>query len=110
MDPLEELGVSLERKRLYGVFPAKVTDIKDPDSQGRVKIALPWSPDDGSGYQVWARLAVLMAGNNRGTWFVPDTDDEVLVAFEGGDPRRPYVVGALWNGSDAPPETMDGGG
>ncbi|MCB0236065.1 MAG: type IV secretion protein Rhs, partial [Anaerolineae bacterium] len=37
-------------------------------------------------------------------------DDEVLVAFEGGDPRRPYVVGALWNGQDTPPETMDGAG
>jgi uncharacterized protein involved in type VI secretion and phage assembly len=38
---------------------------------------------------------------------VPDVDDEVLLAFEGGNPRRPYVVGSLWNGSDAPPETMD---
>jgi uncharacterized protein involved in type VI secretion and phage assembly len=56
---------------------------------------------------VWARLAVAMAGNNRGTWLVPDVDDEVLLAFEGGNPRRPYVVGSLWNGSDAPPETMD---
>jgi uncharacterized protein involved in type VI secretion and phage assembly len=37
-------------------------------------------------------------------------DDEVLVAFEGGDPSYPFVVGALWNGSDAPPESMDGSG
>jgi uncharacterized protein involved in type VI secretion and phage assembly len=51
-----------------------------------------------------------MAGNNRGTWLVPDVSDEVLVAFEGGNPRRPYVVGALWNGRDAPPERMDGAG
>jgi uncharacterized protein involved in type VI secretion and phage assembly len=41
---------------------------------------------------------------------VPDTDDEVLVAFEAGDTRRPFVVGALWNGTDTPPESMDGGG
>ena len=47
---------------------------------------------------------------NRGTWFIPDAGDEVLVIFEAGDPRRPYVVGALWNGTDAPPETMDGAG
>jgi uncharacterized protein involved in type VI secretion and phage assembly len=51
-----------------------------------------------------------MGGNNRGSWFIPDVGDEVLVVFEGGDPRRPYVVGGLWNGSDRPPESMDGGG
>ena len=95
----------------YGVFPAIVKDIQDPDGQGRVKIALPWSPDtDGASYEVWARLATFMAGNNRGSWFIPDVDDEVLVAFEGGDPRRPYILGALWNGRDAPPESMDGSG
>jgi uncharacterized protein involved in type VI secretion and phage assembly len=51
-----------------------------------------------------------MAGASRGSWFIPDVDDEVLVAFEAGDPRRPYVVGALWNGKDTPPESMDGAG
>jgi uncharacterized protein involved in type VI secretion and phage assembly len=97
--------------RWYGVYPALVSDIKDPEGQGRVKVTLPWSPDTGSErYEVWARLTVLMAGNNRGSWFIPDVDDEVLLAFESGDPRRPYVVGTLWNGSDAPPESMDGSG
>jgi uncharacterized protein involved in type VI secretion and phage assembly len=97
--------------RFYGVYPAIVTDIKDPDSQGRVKIRLPWSPDTGGGsYEAWARLATLMGGRNRGSWFVPDVDDEVLVVFEGGDPRRPYAIGGLWNGRDAPPESMDGAG
>ena len=95
----------------YGVYPAVVTDIVDPDQQGRVKVQLPWSPDAGNGgYEVWARLATMMAGNNRGTWFIPDKNDEVLVAFEGGNARRPYVVGALWNGKDKPPEQMDGSG
>ena len=95
----------------YGVFPALVSDIKDPDNQGRVKITLPWSPDTGGArYEVWARLATFMAGNNRGSWFIPDVNDEVLVAFEGGDARRPYVLGALWNGSDNPPDSMDGAG
>lgn len=108
---LDDLDLALERKRLYGVYPAQVTDIKDPDGHGRVKIKLPWSPDNsGGGYEVWARLAVLMAGKNRGTWFVPDPNDEVVVMFEGGDPRLPYVLGGLWNGQDTPPESMDGGG
>ncbi len=97
--------------RCYGVYPAVVTDLKDPDGQGRVMIKLPWAADAGSGqYEAWARLCTMMAGNNRGSFFVPDVDDEVLVAFEDGDPRRPYVLGGLWNGSDAPPEAMDGGG
>jgi uncharacterized protein involved in type VI secretion and phage assembly len=97
--------------RFYGVYVALVTDIADPDGQGRVKVRLPWSPDsDGSAYEAWARLATLMAGNNRGTWFIPDVNDEVLITFEAGDVRRPYVIGALWNGQDAPPESMDGAG
>jgi uncharacterized protein involved in type VI secretion and phage assembly len=97
--------------RWYGVFPALVTDIKDPDGQGRVKVSLPWSPDTGGErYEAWARLATFMAGNNRGSWFIPDVNDELLVAFEAGDPRRPYVLGALWNGRDKAPESMDGAG
>ena len=95
----------------FGVYPALVTDIKDPDGQGRVKVSLPWSPDTSSSrYETWARVSTMMGGNNRGTWFIPDTNDEVLLAFEGGDPRRPYVVGGLWNGTDSPPDSMDGAG
>jgi uncharacterized protein involved in type VI secretion and phage assembly len=51
-----------------------------------------------------------MAGNQRGTWFMPEVNDEVLIAFENGDPRRPYVLGALWNGQDNPPRNIDSGG
>lgn len=97
--------------RWYGVFPALVSDIKDPDGLGRVKVTLPSSPDtDGSRYEAWARVATLMGGKNRGTWFIPDVNDEVLIVFEAGDPRRPYVIGSLWNGTDSPPESMDGAG
>jgi uncharacterized protein involved in type VI secretion and phage assembly len=94
--------------RWYGLYPALVKDIKDPDGQGRVQVTLPWSPDpSGSQYEAWARLATLMAGKNRGAWFIPDVGDEVLIGFEAGDPRRPYVLGALWNGVDAPPDSID---
>jgi uncharacterized protein involved in type VI secretion and phage assembly len=97
--------------RWYGVYPAIVVDVRDPDGQGRVKVTLPWAPDTaGSRYEVWARLATLMGGSGRGSWFVPDVNDEVLIAFEGGDTRRPYVIGGLWNGRDAPPQSMDAGG
>lgn len=97
--------------RWYGCYPALVQDIKDPDRQGRVKVSLPWSPDgQNARYEVWARLATLFAGHQRGSWFIPDVNDEVLVVFEGGDVRRPCVIGGLWNGSDAPPAQMDGSG
>lgn len=111
---LESLDHRLPRGyggRFYGVYAAIVTDIVDPDGQGRVKVRLPWSPDsNGDTYDVWARLATLMAGPNRGTWLIPDVEDEVLISFEAGDTRRPYVIGSLWNGQDNPPETMDGAG
>jgi uncharacterized protein involved in type VI secretion and phage assembly len=109
LDTVDPGRVSLNR--WFGVYPALVSDIKDPDGQGRVRVKLPWSPDsDGGTYDAWARLATLMAGSNRGTWFVPSVNDEVLVCFEAGDPRHPYVIGALWNGSDSPPQSMDGSG
>lgn len=97
-----------DRPRLYGVYPALVTDVQDPDNQGRVQVKLPFVEEsDGGSALAWARLATMMAGGDRGTWFIPEVDDEVLVAFTAGDPRRPVVIGALWNGVDAPPETMD---
>lgn len=97
-----------DRPRLYGVYPALVTDVQDPDNQGRVQVKLPFVEEsDGGSALAWARLATMMAGADRGTWFIPEVDDEVLVAFTAGDPRRPVVIGALWNGVDAPPETMD---
>lgn len=97
--------------RWYGVFPALVSDVKDPAGQGRVKVTLPWAADAGQDrYEAWARVATPGAGKSRGAWWIPDVGDEVLLAFENGNPLRPYVVGSLWNGSDPPPAAMDGSG
>jgi uncharacterized protein involved in type VI secretion and phage assembly len=94
--------------RLVGVYPALVTDVQDPDGQGRVQVSLPFvNPAEGPAAAAWARLATFMAGNNRGSWFIPEVNDEVLVAFLAGDARHPVVIGALWNGEDSPPESMD---
>jgi uncharacterized protein involved in type VI secretion and phage assembly len=95
-------------RQFSGVCPAVVIDNVDPDNSGRVKVRLGQLSGPGEkGSETWARIATLMAGDNRGTWFIPDVKDEVLVAFEAGDMRRPYVIGALWNGTNSPPETMD---
>jgi uncharacterized protein involved in type VI secretion and phage assembly len=103
-------GRTVESARWFGVYAGLVADIKDPDNHGRVKVTLPTAPDGVAGYEAWARLATLMAGHNRGSWFIPDVNDEVLVAFEAGDPRRPYVLGALWSRRNPPLESMDGAG
>ncbi len=94
--------------RFYGAYPALVLDVKDPDGQGKVKVSLPWSPDgSGASYAVWARVATTMAGMNRGTWFIPDVNDEVLVTFLAGNTGQPCVIGAFWNGTDTTPASMD---
>lgn len=80
-----------------------VLDNEDPDGLGRVRIKLPGLSADESGY--WARVAAPMAGDGRGTFFLPEKKDEVLVAFEQGDITRPYILGALWNTEDKPPAT-----
>lgn len=100
-----------KRDRLYGVYPATVVSNVDPENQARVQVQMPgFGKEAEEVYTTWARLATLMAGKARGTWFIPEVGDEVLVAFEGGDSRQPYVVGALWNADQPPPESMDGGG
>lgn len=93
--------------RITGVVVGIVTNNQDPDGMGRVKLKFPWLTDKDESN--WARMAVPMAGKERGMYFLPEVDDEVLVAFEHGDVRFPYVVGALWNGKDAPPAKNDDG-
>ncbi|MBI2766807.1 MAG: VgrG-related protein [Chloroflexi bacterium] len=82
---------------------AVVTNTDDPDSLSRVKVKYPWLSDQDESF--WARMATPMAGNGRGFQFLPEVNDEVLVAFEHGDMHSPIVIGALWNGVDAPPLT-----
>jgi len=95
-------------KKLNGVYPAVVIDNADPENLGRVKVRLPQMEASGQrGSEKWARTATLMAGRNRGSWFIPDAGDEVLVAFEAGDARHSYVLGSLWNSTNSPPMTMD---
>ncbi len=84
-----------------GVVMGLVTNNQDPDGQGRIKVKFPWLSNDQESN--WARLAMPMAGKDRGLFLLPEVGDEVLVMFEQGDVNHPYVIGALWNGSDTPP-------
>lgn len=90
-----------------GVAIGLVTNNQDPDGLCRVKVSYPWHEQPRESY--WARLAAPMAGKERGMVFIPEVGDEVLLAFERDDLRFPFVLGALWNGKDKPPEANAGG-
>ena len=87
--------------RISGVVIGVITSNQDPDGMGRVKVKFPWLSDADESY--WARIAVPTAGNDYGFYFLPEINDEVLVAFEQGDMNSPFVLGSLWNGKDKPP-------
>ncbi len=91
---------------VYGAVIGIVSNVDDPDSLGRVKVRYPWLKDDSE--SPWARIVSFMAGPSRGSVFRPETGDEVLVLFEHGDVRFPYVIGAVWNGKDAMPSERGG--
>ena len=94
-----------------GSYLAEVVSVKDPDRLSRVQVRL--LSFDGVGEQdapLWARVAVPFAGGRRGAFMLPDVGDEVLVSFVNGDARLPVVVGGLWNGAAAAPETLGGSG
>ncbi len=93
--------------RFYGVTVGLVTNTKDPDKLGRVKVKFPWLSDQDESY--WARIVAPMAGADRGLYWMPEVDDEVLVVFEQGDMAFPYILGGLWNGKDKPPEANENG-
>ena len=90
-----------------GAHLAKVKSVKDPDSKGRIQIQL-LGPDPDGDALIWARVAVPFAGDNFGAFFLPDVDAEILVLFPSGDAAHAIVVGALWNGASAIPETLGG--
>jgi uncharacterized protein involved in type VI secretion and phage assembly len=86
---------------MHGLVTGMVTNLNDPDNLGRVKVKYAWLGEIESD---WVRIATPMAGAERGFYYLPEINDEVLVAFEHGDANRPYIVGMLWSSTDAPPK------
>ncbi|HEY2672859.1 MAG TPA: phage baseplate assembly protein V [Rugosimonospora sp.] len=93
---LASMGASQgQPARIPGLVCGVVTNNNDPNGKGAVKVALPWlSPQYESD---WARVLQFGAGKNSGALFTPEVGDEVLIGFEFGDPRRPYILGGLVN-------------
>lgn len=91
--------------RYFGVYPAIVTDLVDSEKLGRVELKFPWLWTEGEqDVRAWATLVSPYADNNQGFEVLPEVDSQVIVAFEAGDLRRPYVIGSTWNGKEALPE------
>jgi len=87
-----------------------VTSVADASSKGIIKVRLlSYDGAEDQDAPIDARLCVPFAGSERGAFLVPDVDDEVVVSFIGGDSRQAIVMGAVWNGRNAPPETLAGG-
>jgi phage protein D len=86
-----------------------VTNNDDPEKMGRVRVKYPGLDESQEGW--WARVASVSATGGRGLMMMPLVDDEVIVGFEHGDPRRPFVLGSLWNGTTKPDKlAAEGGG
>lgn len=96
-----ERGDGREHGLVQGVVTALVTNLNDPDNLGRVKVKYAWLGEIESD---WVRIATPMAGAQRGFYYLPEINDEVLVSFEHGDVHRPYIVGYLWSNTDKPPK------
>lgn len=97
---------NLRDSSMPGVAVGIVTNNDDADKLGRIKVKYPWMDDKIDSF--WARLAAPGAGVNRGFYFLPEVNDEVLLAFEHNDINYPYIIGYLWNGQDKPPKgTID---
>jgi len=103
MDVVDDLAGGL-MPGIHGLQIGKVVKMYD-DKEHRVQVKLPIIDDQAKG--VWARVASLDAGKNRGAFFRPEEGDEVVVGFVNGDPRDPVIVGMLHSSKLPAPITAD---
>jgi uncharacterized protein involved in type VI secretion and phage assembly len=101
---IQEIHPDGEALRHFGVYPAIVTDIVDPDSLGRIQVKFPWLGKAGAGVRAWATLLTPYADDDQGFEMLPSVDTQVVVMFEAGELWRPYIVGSCWNGKEKLPQ------
>ena len=75
---------------------------EDPGTEHRILITLPIL-----GTEIWARQAGLYATNGKGSFFLPEVGDEVIVGFLNDDPRYAIILGSVYSSKNAPPYTSD---
>lgn len=96
----------LQKHRVFGLVLGLVTDNKDPEQLGRVKVM--YHMLDQQVQSDWCRLVTFYAGPKRGVYWVPEVNDEVVIGFEHGDVNFPYIIGSVWNGVDKPKDGKSG--
>jgi uncharacterized protein involved in type VI secretion and phage assembly len=104
MKTMPSIWADVAGARYFGVYPAIVTDIVDKDSLGRIQVKFPWLGADGANVRAWATLCSPYADDDQGLEVLPAKDTQVVVVFEGGMLRRPYIIGSTWNGVEKMPE------
>ena len=108
VDVLGSDSGSAHTGRIAGAVIGIVSDIKDEEGLGRVKVNLPHISDEA--VTGWATVVQLGAGDKRGLMVMPEIDDSVVVLFEHGDINRPLIIGGIWNKKDKPPVSFDDSG
>lgn len=93
-----------EGPRWFGLYPAVVADLVDPQGKGRIQVRFPAFGQAGETVRAWATLLSPYADDDQGLQILPEVGSQVVVGFEAGEPSRPYIVGACWNGRRALPE------
>ncbi|MFZ5446324.1 MAG: phage baseplate assembly protein V [Myxococcota bacterium] len=94
--------------RYFGVYPAIVTSLtKDDQKLGRIEVSFPFLGEAGKDVRALATLCSPYADDNQGFEVLPEEKSQVVVAFEAGDLRRPYIIGACWNGKEKLPVTPE---
>jgi Rhs element Vgr protein len=101
INPASETAGSGELSCLQGLQTGIITDILDAEGDYRIKLRLPLVDNNQDG--VYARLATLDAGNKRGTFFMPEVGDEVVVGFMNNNPDYPVILGMLHSSKNAAP-------
>lgn len=101
---IEEFRPDGNARGYFGVFPAIVTDIVDPENLGRIQVKFPWLGTGGDEVRAWATLVTPYADDDQGYEMLPAVESQVVVSFEAGNLRRPYILGATWNGKESLPE------
>jgi len=98
---------SIFDEKQFDVYFGVVTDNKDPDKRGRIKVKVPTLQQDVEESLEWAEIVSPMIGDKFGFYTLPDKDDQVVVAFIQGDIHKPLVLGGVYNQKDTPPEHND---
>ncbi len=107
MSILEIMERQLSATRTPVIVTAKVTNNQDPEHLGRIKVKYSWRDENDE--SDWIRIMTPMAGNQMGVYFIPEVDDEVVIAFQNGNINFPIVLGGLWSNNIKPPDSNDDG-